>query len=373
MLKRATPRRFRRRPTPDLAGTDPTAADSSARRDRALAHESAGRMRDAISEWTALNRIEADPWIESHLVDLRCDPRTIAADYDADAGLPADQWPRQLADPFPDITDRPPEIQADQLTMEVLGGAILHHGCLLVRGLFSRERADELRATIDQAFAGRQQHVAGVPSDRTTPWYVPCGPWDAAEPKAANGVRNYNDTCKAVHVADSPRALFQVFEALASTNVVSVINEYLGERALLSVRKTMIRRVPPDAKPAFHQDGTFMGVDTRAVDIWVALTECGDGTDAPGLSVLPKRLNGSARPDAVGPLVPLNPAELAEVADGTPVVRPHCQPGDALLFDELCLHANGGDRPGLARDRYALEAWMFAPSGKPGHYIPILV
>src|SRR3954447_16440187 len=118
MLKRATARRFRRRPT-----------DLSERRERALAHESAGRMRDAISEWTALNRLEADPWIESHLVDLRCDPRTIAADYDADGngGIPADQWPRQLADPFPDITDRPPEITADQLTMEVLGGAILHH------------------------------------------------------------------------------------------------------------------------------------------------------------------------------------------------------------------------------------------------------
>jgi hypothetical protein len=58
---------------------------------------------------------------------------------------------------------------------------------------------------------------------------------------------------------------------------------------------------------------------------------------------------------------------------GIPVVRPHCQPGDALLFDELCLHANGGDQAGLTRERYALEAWMFAPSGKPGHYLPILV
>ncbi len=372
MLKRATQRRFRRRTTPDLSEPD-----LSELRSRALAHESAGRVRAAISEWTALNRIEPDAWIESHLVDLRCDPRNIEADHAAHAGAPganpAGQWPRALADPFPEITDRPPEIRADELSMEVLGGAILHHGCLLVRGLFTRDRAEELRATIDRAFAGRQQHVQGVPSDETTPWYVPCGPWDAAEPLAANGVRNYNDTCKAVHVADSPRALFQVFDALASTSVVAVIDEYLGERALLSIRKTMLRRVPPDARPAYHQDGTFMGADTRAVDIWVALTECGEGTDAPGLAILPKRLDASARPDAVGPLIPLNAEELAVVADGTPVVRPHCQPGDALLFDELCLHANGGEQPGLTRDRYALEAWMFAPSGKPGHYLPILV
>src|SRR5689334_11172880 len=102
MLKRATRRR-----------------DLSERRDRALAHEAAGRMRDAISEWTAINHIEADPWIESHLVDLRCDPGTIAADYEADGngGIPGEQWPRVLPDPFPEITDRPPEIRADQLSM----------------------------------------------------------------------------------------------------------------------------------------------------------------------------------------------------------------------------------------------------------------
>jgi hypothetical protein len=111
---------------------------------------------------------------------------------------------------------------------------------------------------------------------------VPCAPWDLAELQAANGVRQFNDTCQAVHVADSPRALFQVFDALAATRVVEVIDEYLGERPLLSVRKTMLRRVPPDAQPAYHQDGNFMGAETRAVDIWVALTECGEGADAPG-------------------------------------------------------------------------------------------
>ena len=366
MLKRATQRRFRRRPPPDLSEPDLPEL-----RSRALAHESAGRIRDAISEWTALNRIDPDPWIESHLVDLRCDPGNL--DAGADSGKPVEPWPRQLEDPFPDISDRPPEIQADELSMEVLGGAILHHGCLLVRGLIARDRAEELRATIDRAFAGREQHVQGVSSDQTAPWYVPCAPWDAAEPVAANAVRSYNDTCKAVHVADSPRALFQVLEALASTSVLPVINEYLGERALLSIRKTMLRRVSPDAKPSFHQDGTFMGVDTRAIDIWVALSDCGEGTDAPGLAILPKRLHATARTKEVGPLIALSADELMTVAEGIRVAYPHCRPGDALLFDELCLHANGGGRPGLKRNRYALEAWMFAPSAKPADYLPILV
>ncbi len=323
--------------------------------------------------WTALNQLQPDAEIEEHLVDLRCDPANSGFGKDELGGEPIEPWPRRLDDPFPEVRDRPPEIPVEQLTMEVLGGAILHHGSLLVRGLLSRDRAEQLRATIDRAFAGREAHVRGAPSEETTPWYLPCAQWDAVEPAAANGVRKYNDSCKAVHVADSPRALFQIIEGLTSTNVIAAINEYLGEEALLSIRKTMLRRVPPDAKPAFHQDGTFMGLTTRAVDIWVALTDCGDGTDAPGLAIVPRRLHTSVRPNAAQPEWPLSDEELAVASAGTRVSRPTCAPGDALLFDELCLHANGGDQPELTRHRYALEAWMFAPSSMPGAYLPIVV
>src|SRR5882724_3359015 len=118
MSKRATQRRFLRRSTPDR----------SELRSRALAHEAAGRTRDAISAWSALNRIEGDPWIESHLVDLRCDPRNVEVDVDADdrrgaevsGGRPLEPWPRVLRDPFPDVRGRPPEIPAAELSMKVL-------------------------------------------------------------------------------------------------------------------------------------------------------------------------------------------------------------------------------------------------------------
>jgi hypothetical protein len=363
MFRRAAPRRFRRRPT----------ADHAELRNRALAYEAAGERRNAIAAWTALDLLQPDAEIEEHLVDLRCDPANSELPNVGLGREPVAPWPRRLDDPFPEVSDRPPEVTADQLTMEVLGGAILHHGSLLVRGLLSPDRAEHLRATIDRVFAGRAAHVQGAPSEETTPWYVPCARWDAVEPLAANGVRRYNDTCNAVHAADSPSALFEIVDALTSTSVLGAINDYLGETALLSIHKTMLRRVPPDAKPSFHQDGTFMGLNTRAVDIWVALTDCGEGTDAPGLSILPRRLHTSVRPDAARPTMPLTADELAVASAGTQVVRPTCAPGDALLFDELCLHANGGDRPGLTRHRYALEAWFFAPSSMPATYLPILV
>lgn len=362
MSKRVALRRFRRRPTPIL----------SELRTRALAHEAEGRIRDAMSAWTELNRIVADPWIESHVVDLRCDPRNIEADA-TDRGTPIQPWPRRLVDPFPDISGRPPEVSADQLTMEVLGGAILHHGSLLVRGLMTRRCADELRATIDRALDGRQASLRGAPVDATTPWYAPCAAWDAAESARAKGFRNLGDQCSALHAADSPRALFRVMDAFESTNLIDVIAEYLGEQPRLSIHKTMLRRVPPDAQPSFHQDGAFMGTDTRAVDIWVALTACGEGTDAPGLAVLPKRLDSSVLPEGAKAQWPLSPSVVEATVVDSQFVSPTCAPGDALLFDELLLHANGGGRPGLSRDRYALEAWMFAPSSMPAMYLPMLV
>src|SRR5437764_1125240 len=106
MSKRAIARRFLRRSTPDRSEV----------RNRALALESEGRIRDAISAWNALNRIEADPWIETHLVDLRCDPNNVeAADgvrNGAAHGRGLEPWPRVLPDPFPDVANRPPEIPA---------------------------------------------------------------------------------------------------------------------------------------------------------------------------------------------------------------------------------------------------------------------
>src|SRR5689334_19529832 len=105
-------------------------------RRRARRAEANGRARDAITAWSGLNRFRSDADIEAHLVDLRCEPR------DEVAGMPMQPWPRTLDDPFPAVVGHPPEIDADQLSMEVLGGAILHHGCLLVRGLLPRDRVD---------------------------------------------------------------------------------------------------------------------------------------------------------------------------------------------------------------------------------------
>ena len=79
-------------------------------------------MQKAIAAWSELNRLRHDAEIEAHLVDLRCDPRNIAA---RNAEVPAQRvepWPRRLDDPFPDVSGRPPEIPAaEQLHRKLVG------------------------------------------------------------------------------------------------------------------------------------------------------------------------------------------------------------------------------------------------------------
>src|SRR5207253_2253844 len=105
--------------------------------DAALAFEAKGRFREAIDAWTLLNRAHPDTEVEQRLVRLRHE-----AALQLDASVPVGPWPRPLADPFPNVCGLPPEILGDELTSEVLGGAILHHGCVLVRELVAAARAE---------------------------------------------------------------------------------------------------------------------------------------------------------------------------------------------------------------------------------------
>ncbi len=54
------------------------------------------------------------------------------------------------------------------------------------------------------------------------------------------------------------------------------------------------------------------------------------------------------------------------------IKRPIFEPGDALFFDELFLHATGSD-PSMPNPRFAIESWFFGGSGFPTEYAPIVV
>ena len=110
--------------------------------------------------------------------------------------------------------------------------------------------------------------------------------------------------------------------------------------------------------------------DVRALNIWLSLSHCGD--DAPGLDLVPRRLDHIVPTGTEGAIFDWSvaPAMAEEAAGESGIVRPIFEPGDVLMFDELCLHSTALD-PAMTKTRYAVESWFFGPSAFPVDYVPL--
>ena len=150
--------------------------------------------------------------------------------------------------------------------------------------------------------------------------------------------------------------------------------EYLGERPALSVRKTSLRRIPYDlnTENGWHQDGAFLGEGIRTMNFWIALTDC--GVDAPSMDMVPNRLNYIVPTGTEGAQFDWSVSSkmIAEVCDGGQPTHLNFKAGDAIVFDEMNLHRTS-TLPEMTKDRYAIEAWFFAPSCYPMDQLPLMV
>jgi hypothetical protein len=320
---------------------------------------SMGRHREAI-DLLSFQPIEAlDVGALTDLVHWR------SAAFEPEQGRAV--WPPQFADPFPDVVGAPPEIKARNLTAEILGGAVHHHGGLIVRGLIDQEQTSHLAGVVQKAFDAAGECRSGAVEPDASPWYAryPLSLDEGIRPQA----RVWVEEGGGVLTADSPRALADFIAFLKAHGVTRVIEQYLGERAFLSLGKSTLRIVPPDAGSGWHQDGSFLGPDIRTINVWLALSDCGE--DAPGLDVYPRRLNSLAETGTRGAF------DWWVVGDGVvddmseaAVVAPVFKAGDAMLFDQLYLHRTGV-RPGMTRQRMAIESWFFAGSTFPMQQIPL--
>jgi hypothetical protein len=269
---------------------------------------------------------------------------------------------------------RVPEATREELTPEVLRGSLLEYGCLLVRGLVPREDAEAMAAGIERAYAVREEVGEGG-SDGDL--------YDElqAEPPYSVLGRPFVAKSGGMFAVDSPRLQSQMFELFAAAGVDSLVEGYLGERPLVSAEKCTLRKTTADLPSGWHQDGKFL-TDVRAINLWLALSRCGDV--APGLDIVPKRFDSVLETtpiwveDHAGPgqgaMVDLGfqGDDVTTYAGDTGITRPIFEPGDALLFDELCLHSTGSD-PTMTETRYAIESWFFGASAFPGDYVPVAV
>jgi hypothetical protein len=324
-----------------------------------------------IDELTRLNREHPDPEVERRLLQIR--NRAFAQlDREAPASPPVErEEPRGEAEAAWTFVDGLPEVPAEQLDAETIRSAFLHSGSLLVRGLLDPERASTLVDGIDRALAGRDAHLEGAPLSQTTPWFEPFEPAPGYSTSAADWNR-HKPGSGSVWASDSPRMMFEMLEAFEEAGIRRVAAEYLGERPAFSMNKAVLRRSPPGTGSAWHQDGAFLGSGIRTLNVWLALNNC--GVDAPGLDVVPKRLDDVVETGTEGAIFVWSVSDklVDELMDGEAIPRPSFEPGDALLFDHLCLHRTGTD-PAMTKVRYATETWHFAPSAYPDKLVPLVV
>lgn len=342
-----------------LAAAEPPAAaapDPLAEADALIA---AGDLVGAVDVLAAHNRRHPDHDLELRLIELRHQ-----AGASVRAARQAGPWPPVYVDPFPDLVGQIPEVAAGELTTELLGGAVIHHGALLVRGAFG----DEQVARLVDAIETTHQNLPEEPDAEPTPsaWYRPF-PTSTHDNVLRRMVARQGGTW----LGDSPASTEIVLGELDDAGITSAIAGHLGERPVFSLQKSTLRRSLPSYNlVAWHQDGSFFDPDVRTMNVWVALSPCGGDYPSPGLEVLPARLD-ILPVDGVMTKHSVSYDLVAELAETTPLVIPRFEPGDALLFDEHLLHRTHLTEA-MSEIRYALECWFFAPSNITSDYVPLL-
>ena len=322
------------------------------------------RVLDAVEVLRLANREAADPMVERRLAQLR-----YAAFPQLEARSAFATWPPPMADLDTDGPPHIPQIARDELDAGVVRRHLLSHGSVRVRGLLDGDQIRAFISGIDTALGVRGDGVeAAMSRHKDQSWFSAL---PLPRPEAQSLGRHWVAGSGGVLAADSPRLLFRLLETYAELGLHRVVSEYLGERPVLSANKCTLRRVPVTSNTDWHQDGAFLGRGIRALNVWVALTDC--GVDAPGMDLLPRRLDDIVETGTGGAIFDwaVGPAVVERLAVDAPVVRPEFKAGDALLFDDLFLHRTAIDAA-MTQTRYAIESWFFAPTSYPAGQVPLV-
>ena len=258
-----------------------------------------------------------------------------------------------------------PEVRAGDLDVDVVRRGIRGNGAVIVRGLLDDDAVSRLREV------GRLAVEASRHPGRSM-FYDPIdATWTSRD---RSGLRRFVELSGGVLLADSPIGLEVLLEEYERCGVLDVIRGYVGDTVLLSGAKATLRSIAPSvsADLGWHQDGAFLGPDLGALNVWVALTDC--GVDAPTMMMLPRRLSE---------IVPVGGDDAAfEWSVGVGAVEAAskgCDPvvlefsaGDAILFDEMNLHRTF-TAPSMSSTRLAIESWFFAAERMPDGWAALAV
>lgn len=343
------------------AGPSARAAEALARAEAMVAE---GRTLDAVDLLHAVNGEARDATVEIRLAELRNQ-----AYGELPTGSRFDEWPVPTGD-NESRTAGPPglaRVEPVDLTAAAVRHGIEARGAVHVPGLVGPDAVARLVEGIDHVLAVREANQ-NTPHKTHSSWFrgLPL-PRDEAIALARPWVAGDGGML----ACDSPRLLDQVLHTYEAVGLRSLVEDYLGERPVLSANKTTLRRARLEGKTDWHQDGAFIGTGIRALNIWLALTDC--GVDAPGMDLVPRRFETIQETGTGGAIFDwaVGPETVAVLAADAPVVRPRFAAGDVVLFDELCLH-----RTALSSDmtvtRHAVEWWCFGRTDYPAGQTPLV-
>jgi len=271
---------------------------------------------------------------------------------------------KPAANPFPDVENDIPEVAYKDMTADMLSGAIQHQGALIVRNFFPVEAVESLRDGIDATFEESSNYFSGDAKkreggDRNSPWFRLDLPVKDVYDK---GSVVFMMMTGSVWTFLSPVVCHRLLSAFEKAGLRETLDQYFEGRTCLSFNKSVLRRMEPlKEPPEWHQDGAFMTDGIKSVNLWIALSDCGAGTDCPGMDFVPKRLN-KIMPTGGDHGVfkwSVSPHSIDEWFKDTPPITPTYKAGDAIFFDHYNLHATSYS-PDYTKQRYALETWFFA-------------
>ena len=339
--------------------SNPSQADACTEARRLVAE---GRILDAIPLLSAAIAAGATGTPEILLAELRNRAYT---ELEPRSDFPS--WPAPVSDldlSAPPLVPRiaPADLRADDVRREMLA-----HGSVHVPDLFGPSQIERFVQGIQQALATREA-MAESPYKKGSPWFSGL---PLPREQAQSLGRPWIAGAGGMLACDSPRMLELIFTTYEEVGLRRLLTDYLGERPILSANKCTLREVPTSANTDWHQDGAFIGTGVRALNVWIALTDC--GVDAPGMDLVPRRFEDIQETGTGGAIFDwaVGPDTVTALSANHPVVRPTFREGDALLFDDLFLHRTGLS-PEMRRTRFAIESWFFAATGYPEGQVPLV-
>jgi len=283
---------------------------------------------------------------------------------------------KKAPDPFPDLKNGIPEIDYKDLKPAILAGAIQHHGALIVRNIMPQKHVKSLRDRIDETFDESDRFFSGKgkPPPEDPVWK---SQWFRTDLPIKGyfklGAVNIMLNTGSIWTFLSPNVSNYLLEVFEKVKLRRFLDRYFGGRTCVSFNKSVLRRMDPLKAPAdWHQDGSFMTAAIKSINLWVALSECGEGTDCPGMDFVPRRFDEIVETGTNEAHFDWSVSQktVREKFADTPPVTPHFNEGDGIFFDHFNLHVTSYD-PGYTRKRYALETWFFPEEYAAKNQLPI--